>query len=108
MYIDDINLSGSIVSTPELSALLSSMEIFPNPSADKMTLDFDLEETSEVGIEILDLPGRILSQVSHQQFAAGNHSITINHQLPDGIYFLRITLNGRAGSQKFVVANFSK
>lgn len=69
---------------------------FPNPSEDQITFQSTTEEI--VSIQVVDLSGKILFQVSDKQF---KNTISVA-SLSSGIYFAHVTTTHSKGTIKFV------
>ncbi len=88
------------VQTPNISANMR-LKVFPNPiSSGQLFLDIkgtQIGETNE--IQLLDLNGRVLESMKSQ-----NSGETIpTHNLPNGVYWLRVTNSQSSQSARFVV-----
>ncbi len=105
LYIDDINLLGSPLDIAENNSALNSFQISPVPSSSQLNIDFNLEKTSHVIIDIDDLLGNKILTIANSIFNQGNHYLSIAHQLSCGVYFLRINIDEAVSSRKFVVVN---
>lgn len=76
--------------------------VYPNPNDGRFQVQFFVE--NQVGIvEIYDTQGRHVHGRDYQQ--NGVTTITMDRQLPVGIYLLRIEANGRYHTQRIVVAD---
>lgn len=53
---------------------IESMSLYPNPTVDKVTLDYELKEDAEVEIELLDHKGSIISTDKLKTKKKGKHS----------------------------------
>lgn len=73
-----------------LSKVLIDANIFPNPTSEKLTIQYQFSKKVDFKLEILDLQGRSL-EVSNFENVIGNfeHSFNIS-ALQNGIYFLRL------------------
>ena len=80
-----------IVATNDL-AQVENIQIFPNPTDGNFTLQFDYQIPVKSQVQIIDIEGRVLQNISltsgHQ-----NHDIIIA-DLATGIYFVKITEDG--------------
>jgi len=66
-------------------------EAFPNPFDGHFTLSFTIFETAKVGIDLYDVVGKVVKNVSNQNLSSGSHQVYIEaHRLPSGVYFARI------------------
>lgn len=70
--------------------------ISPNPVNDQGKLQFDLEKSSEVTIQIFDQKGQLILQLLDQKkLMAGTHRIDISlADLPKGVYTIQLSLDG--------------
>ena len=73
---------------------------YPNPFNPTTTVSFDLPETADVQVDVLDLLGRTMISVPVQNFSAGaNRSISINaSDLTSGIYMYRVLARGASST----------
>lgn len=79
--------------------------IFPNPTRDKIQLQFELTSGSNTNIQILDLQGRVVLQNSAHIFhPVGKHQteVEVKH-LPEGMYFIRLIGDSFQLVQSFVL-----
>ena len=76
----------------------------PNPSRGQARLRLDLPRAASVRAEVYDLGGRLVHKLADETFAAGIREIAWNGsnraggRVPDGVYFLRVTV----GSDRFI------
>lgn len=88
-----------------LSGKVDNLIIYPNPSNDIVKLSFDLKKSSEVAIDITDMNGKCVVPVLSGKHS-GNVAKEINIAgLPQGIYLMRIAIDGRTATQKINVAH---
>lgn len=66
---------------------------YPNPFAETTSLWFNLQETAEVNVEVMDILGRIVfTHTANRMIEKGQHRYEINTAgWPSGVYFYRIT-----------------
>ncbi|MCC6181635.1 MAG: T9SS type A sorting domain-containing protein [Bacteroidia bacterium] len=105
IYIDQINLTGNVVTA--ITELEKSMqiELYPNPSNTTSTLHFTLNEKQYAKISVLDVMGRILESVD-KTTDNGNtieYIINQNNQLASGIYFVNIDVNNQRITKKLII-----
>lgn len=92
-----------VVGTEELTEV-SDIRMFPNPVQDQLTVDFNLEESSRLQMEVFNATGQRVQQLPATNFVAGNNRVQINTAaIANGIYFLRIYNADRELSRRFVV-----
>lgn len=85
------------------------MTIQPNPvtGGGDGKIVYVLDNTSKVSSSIMDLSGKVISNMDEENEIAGAHTIAINstQKLASGIYFARLIVDGSAYTKKFVVTN---
>jgi len=96
---------GEVTDTDENSELPDEFVLrgnYPNPFNPSTTIQFDLPETAEVKVDVLDLLGRTMISVPIESFSAGaNQSVTVDASaLSSGIYMYRVV--ARTSSQTYV------
>ncbi len=82
-----------------------ALKVFPNPTSADLNLSFELQESTEVNISIMDISGRIISNIVQGQLAAGQHTFSkdISTQIPNGMYFISLQTDQGIMTQKFIV-----
>ena len=105
LYIDDINLNGNLASNVSYNEALASLQLSPVPSRGRIDISFALDNSSQVSLEVFDLLGKKLTSVANQNFSRGNHELHFDGGLPDGIYFLKVTIDDAVSMRKFIIAN---
>jgi PKD repeat protein len=103
IYIDDINIS----STAGIDELASNLgfNVYPNPAEENTVIAFALTESHNTDIRIFDVLGQEMTRVFSGNLAAGDHQYKIadHTTLASGVYFVKLTLDGRAFTQKLIV-----
>ena len=85
-----------------------SLTVIPNPvNEGNGKIVYVLDGTSKVSSVIVDVTGKVISQLNEETEVAGAHEISINstQRLAAGIYFARLIVDGSAYTKKFVVTN---
>lgn len=97
-YISSIGVNGKViqgVQQPyEISVItgINDLQInlkatvYPNPSADYVTLSIDNPEINQLSYQLLDIQGRV---IRHEKFRKSNVNIKMT-SLNSGIYFLKV------------------
>lgn len=73
----------------------------PNPAHGPLQVRFSLQETAPVAFDVLDIQGRVVSEIAAHDWAAGRWSVAWNGRsrtggsLGAGIYFVRMRVAGR-------------
>lgn len=84
---------------------LNELSIFPNPTQGNLTLAFDLEETTDLSITVLDLNGTVIRQLSKGQVTAGQHqySYDLNNIVAKGMYLISVQTKTGVAVQKVIL-----
>ena len=80
--------------------------IFPNPVADRLTLNYHLTEPSFVQCEIYNCFGQKVSELVIGLQPGGTHEIEFNTgNFQKGLYILKVITNGHEQFAKFIKTN---
>jgi len=105
VYIDDINLSGTVgIDENEISA--SRMTIYPNPTNDLTKVSYHLNHSAAVTLELMDILGKQLTKIDQHEQAEGDFAIDLSKEqlkLKAGIYFIKLTVGKTSVTNKLVV-----
>lgn len=103
IYIDQINITDPTVGVKEFKQEVG-LYVYPNPSNDKIYIDYSAKTENKVSIEITDLTGRVISTTNKGTVTAGDHTFDMNTStLPNGVYLLNIRSNESNSVKKIVV-----
>jgi hypothetical protein len=93
------------VKATEVPSVVGQMTVFPNPTNQRFSLDFDLDEAVTAEIVIFDMFGRRVAVLENRDFQAGNHIISHDvSSLASGSYFVSIlTDKNKAYSRRLVI-----
>jgi hypothetical protein len=76
----------------------------PNPFNTQTTIQYTLNETSNVNFTVTDIAGRIVKVIENQNLNAGNHNIVLNAtDFAAGAYNYTLTSNGKSVTKKMFV-----
>lgn len=105
IYIDQINISGNVVTS--LTELEKTMElaIYPNPTESSSTLDFNINTAEKATVSLVDIMGRVLetNMVTPDNNGHVNHTINANGKLASGVYIVNIDVNNQRVSKKLII-----
>jgi len=82
----------------------------PNPTVERSLMSFALPRDAKVSLAIFDVTGRRMVDLATGQYPAGVHAITWNlrsregTRVPGGIYFARLSVEGRLITHSLVVS----
>jgi IgA Peptidase M64/Secretion system C-terminal sorting domain len=80
-----------------------SISVFPNPSIDKLNVEIDLENSSNLSMELVDLTGKILQTIPNKEVQEGKTTSTFDvSKLAAGTYIIGLKINGANYSKVFI------
>lgn len=82
-----------------------ALQVFPNPTTTDLTIQFELQNASEVNISIMDISGKRVSTLLQNDLNDGTHTFAfdLSNQLTKGMYFLRLQTEKGIMTQKIVI-----
>ncbi|MFT4605528.1 MAG: photosystem II stability/assembly factor-like uncharacterized protein, partial [Rhodothermales bacterium] len=87
-------LATSVAPAPAVPEVFRLFDAYPNPFEDHVTLEYELDEPTDVRIEVMDALGRTHGVIQSGREASGRHRVTWDgldangRRLPSGMYFL--------------------
>jgi PKD repeat protein len=105
VYIDDININGAPVSVEELlPGNGTGLMVVPNPAEGQAQAVFQLAQSGQVQMELLDVLGRRLQVLHDGHMVGGEHRLDLPIAgLQGGMYFVRLQHAGKGLVQRFIV-----
>jgi hypothetical protein len=90
-----------------VSSNRNEVKLYPNPSKDRVSVSYDLNEAAPVSVEIMNVIGVKVKALNAGTQPAGQHSLDINFEndLPRGIYVLKLTTGNTSRTVKFNITN---
>jgi hypothetical protein len=89
----------SIVNVEQKTGLGASL---PNPFNNELNVTINSVGTSNATVTVMDMIGKV-HRTSNEQLVAGSNRIAIETtDMPDGIYFVQVSVNGETFTQKVI------
>jgi hypothetical protein len=108
-YVEGVGVTGhSVVSEPVTVTAgvpphsFSLAQNYPNPCADRTTIEFSLPAAGNATLRVYDLAGRELYR-DERAYSAGKQVVTLDIQLPRGVYIYQIERGEDAAARAMVV-----
>jgi hypothetical protein len=77
---------------------------YPNPFNPSTTIGYSIPFNADVTLSVIDLTGRVVSQMQMPRQSAGAHKVALDaSHLSSGVYLYRIQAGGYAASRKFTL-----
>jgi len=98
-------VQGNPIGIEEPAAIYFASEVFPNPVSGNAAIELDMQKPAHGSLEIFDIAGRMIVQ-SATRLESGANTISLPlESLRNGLYLLRIQLNGEKPiNRKFMLS----
>lgn len=106
------SIAGGLWKTSDIDAVpvadplpvFSASSIYPNPSNGNFNIDFNVDGTSKVCIDIIDMNGHIVEPVINNMLSGKQHlTVAIKNRLAKGIYFVVIKYDNLQEVKKLII-----
>jgi hypothetical protein len=101
----------SVTGTDELLATRPiDFGLYPNPATNHLNIDFSLIEEQKIEIGLIDLNGRLLHSLVHEQLQAGYHNKQVylnDFNLASGLYMVTFRTNSSVSAKKLIYRNYN-
>ncbi len=80
--------------------------IYPNPASNYLSISYEMEQSGEVTVEIINITGQKMMQSELGQRTSGTHVETISLDgMENGVYMIRMTTGDSMYTSKIKIAN---
>ncbi|MFK7934516.1 MAG: serine hydrolase [Saprospiraceae bacterium] len=100
--LDMMCINRDFVSSTSEAIDTESFSVFPNPFSDQVVLSYELTNSRNVNITLLDNTGRRILNIDRSKQSAGLHEEVLNTDLPAGMYVLQLRLDDQIIHKKIV------
>lgn len=99
------NLLASASVNEDKNSKISNMKVIPNPVKGNLNIEYNLDNTTSVQIEIFSVTGELVFETKDNNQIPGNHKLTIddNIKLDNGMYIFKLTTNSETEAINFIV-----
>ncbi len=102
-YIDSINITGTLVNVDEMDEIQLGFALYPNPTSDASTVQFQLSGKQNVSLEVKNILGQKISNVINAELDGGLHEIKLP-MLPKGIYIIDLYTGNKHHVRRLIVS----
>lgn len=82
---------------------VAAVNIFPNPASDLLSVGFEMKESANIHIQILNIEGKVIHDSMFSANEGFNTTSLSVSEFPAGFYFLKMTTDHFIHSQKFTI-----
>ena len=87
---------------PLVNGKFMEVNVYPNPFTENVSIEFTLEESANVSVDIIDALGKNVANVCNESQSKGKHTFDFNDKLQAGIYFVKISVDSTVYVKKLV------
>jgi len=108
IFLDLVKVVAGPVSTDDPVGC-DMFTIAPNPFAHSTTFNFSLKEATHISVDVYNVKGQLVKNLSNEDMIADIHSLTWNgtdnsgNEVPTGVYFTRIVTDNVENIHKVMV-----
>ncbi len=85
-----------------LISTINKFQLFPNPSQSTANIPIEIQDLSQIQIQVMSLAGRILESKTFSNIQSFEHSINVS-RFASGIYLVRVIVDGEVVTKKLIV-----
>lgn len=91
LKVDSLELTGGNVVVEEVLFGNTKLTTYPNPATDVVTATFNLQETSAIQLQLIDMQGKTVMNQHYGTLPAGTQNIRLDvSSLSSGTYFVKL------------------
>lgn len=91
------NVTGILNPESANQSLITGLSLYPNPASQFALLKFELLNPAQISLKVMDIAGRMLKSIVHQELDAGRHEVEFKTEsFPPGVYFINLKINNEA------------
>jgi Secretion system C-terminal sorting domain len=87
----------------DLSGVVNTFSVYPNPAIDNVIINIELKEASNVQIDITDITGKQVASITEEKLSGIVKKEFNTALLPNGNYLVRMQVNGKSATRKLKV-----
>lgn len=101
-----LNLFSGSSGISEIENPVSNISVFPNPAKDKVQVEMNISQSSNVKIEVLNILGEAIFTINEGKVTPGMLKEEINTEnFNNGVYFIRVNSDASTSGYRFIVAH---
>ncbi|MBS1687640.1 MAG: T9SS type A sorting domain-containing protein [Bacteroidetes bacterium] len=88
---------------PLVNANIASINVYPNPSTDKVNVELEVRKSNDVTIKVYDITGRFTGVEQSAKLMQGKHTMQLNTaNLHTGLYLYQLSIGAETINGRFV------
>ncbi len=103
IYIDDININGTFTGIGDNTNVSVPLDVYPNPTPAKATVEFSLDRSAHVVLRIVDMTGREVRLLDEKDLPAGQYLYDVDADLQAGAYFVHLMTGSHLTVKRLII-----
>lgn len=103
-YIDEFEIIGTPNNADEIDEVTTGFGLYPNPTTGSTTVQFKINSTQRVRINVLDMAGRLVQEVSDEVLSPNLYEVPFTVS-SNGIYMVDVTVGDKHHVRRIVVSD---
>lgn len=101
-----LNKTGRGIGLGENIVAKNSFDINPNPFVGNTNINFELDHSQEIRIEVYDLSGKMVADIPANEYQKGSNTVrfTANGNMNAGVYLVKLISNTQTKTQRMIMA----
>ncbi len=100
---DDIGGSCPCTTTNETIEGLANFEIYPNPTANEVTIDFDLDRNVDFQLTIFNVAGERVMETATQELNTFTQTFDLS-EFANGVYMVQLTFDNKVMMERLMIS----
>jgi len=106
---EEIFLTTSSIESNELQRAFVLSKNYPNPFAERTSIQFEIKDYAHARLEVLDTSGIIINTLVNEKKQTGTYSVSWDgknnsgKQVSNGTYYFKLTVNGSTEIQRVII-----
>jgi len=102
MSVNALVLQAAPISVSDPESVQMGLKVFPNPSSGLLSIEFNVEKTSEHRVELYNGSGQKMATLSQAKSFSGTNYFEANlSEYPSGLYWIRVSADNYSETRKF-------
>jgi len=97
LWVDNLAFTGSVAGIADQNSLTGSVQVYPSPAKDVLTLELNLKTSQKALIELMDLTGKTVSSQTLSVNGGKTKQVLDISGMTKGVYLLKVS--GETGSE---------
>ena len=90
LWVDNLGFSGTVLGVASNNNSVTNLNVFPNPTSENITVEFNNSKSSNIKLQMLDLNGKLVKEINAGEINGNNKYLISTNGIIKGTYFINI------------------